>query len=302
MSLFRLIPDKHDVLQDHNKPDGKGTVREWLYITIFQSSTRAGRIFDVGLFFIIIANICLLMLESVPALQVKYWYIFELWDHIFMVLFTIEYLLRLYCVKNAKKYAFSFYGIVDLLAVLPSYMEFFLPQWHVLMIVRSFRLLRIFRIFRMVRFLDESRYMIFALVKSFNKIMVFLFFVVLLTIFLGSLMYVIEYNHNSGFSSIPQSIYWAIVTITTVGYGDIAPVTAVGKIIASFIMILGYSIIAVPTGIMSASMVSQYRNIDKHNDEKNKCPQCHATGHSKDALYCKKCGGRLQPPVPVSQK
>lgn len=208
-----------------------------------------------------------------------------------MAIFTIEYLLRLYCVREAKRYARSFYGMIDFLAVIPSYAEFFLPNWHMLMIIRSFRLLRVFRIFRMVRFLDESRYMMLALLRSFNKILVFLFFIVLLTIFLGSVMYVIEYQHNPGFHSIPQSIYWAIVTITTVGYGDVAPATASGKIIASFIMILGYAIIAVPTGIMSASLVSQYRDMD--NDDRG-CAVCGNKDHAKDAVFCKKCGSKLE--------
>jgi voltage-gated potassium channel len=293
MSLFRLIPDKHDVLQDQNAPEEKNTFRHWLYVTIFQSSTRAGKIFDIGLFILILANIVLLILESVESIAIAYDKIFGILDYFFMVVFSIEYLLRLYCVREARRYAKSFYGVVDLLAILPSYLEFVLPNWHMLMIIRSFRLLRVFRIFRMVRFLDESRYMMFALIRSFSKIMVFLFFIVLLTIFLGSVMYVLEYKHNPGFHSIPQSIYWAIVTITTVGYGDVAPVTAIGKIIASFIMILGYAIIAVPTGIMSASLVSQYRDMD--NDDRV-CSQCNNKNHAADARFCKKCGTQLPPP------
>lgn len=293
MSLFRLIPDKHDVLQDQNAPDEKGGFRHWLYVTIFQSSTRAGRVFDIALMILILSNVVLLVLESVESIAIAFDKLFRALDYFFMVVFTLEYVLRLYCVKRAKKYARSFYGIIDLLAILPSYLEFLLPNWHMLMIIRSFRLLRIFRIFRMVRFLDESRYMIFALLRSFNKIMVFLMFIVLLTVFLGSLMYVLEYDHNPGFHSIPQSIYWAIVTITTVGYGDVAPVTPVGKIIASFIMILGYAIIAVPTGIMSASIVSKYRDMD--NDDRT-CANCGNRDHAVDARFCKKCGTELSEP------
>ncbi|KAA5534775.1 ion transporter [Taibaiella lutea] len=290
MSLFRLIPDKHDVLQDQNIPEEKYALRRKIYIIIFQSSTPAGKAFDVGLFILIIANIILLILESVASLAARYHELFRFLNTFFMIVFTVEYLLRLYCVKKPKVYAKSFYGIVDLLSVIPPYAEFFLPNWHMLMIIRSFRLLRVFRIFRMVRFLDESRYMVLSLVRSFNKILVFLFFIVLLTVFLGTLMYVLEYEHNPGFHSIPQSIYWAIVTITTVGYGDIAPITAVGKIVASFIMILGYAIIAVPTGIMSASLVSKYREMD--NDDKT-CPNCKNKNHASDALFCKKCGTKL---------
>ncbi|MBZ4189647.1 ion transporter [Niabella beijingensis] len=289
MSLFRLIPDRPDVVQDQNKPDEKGTFREWLYITIFQATTTAGKLFDIGLFVLILSNIALLMLESVQGISATYAGLFKILDIVFLIIFSIEYLLRLYCVRSARQYASSFYGIIDLLAILPSYMEFFYPQWHVFMIVRSFRLLRIFRIFRMVRFLDESRVLMFALIRGFRKIIVFLFFVLLLAIFMGSLMYIVEFQHNDGFHSIPQSIYWAIVTITTVGYGDVAPVTAAGKIIASFIMILGYSIIAVPTGIMSASVIYE----EKRNRGKP-CPHCQATGHTADAVYCKSCGQKLK--------
>jgi len=294
MSLFRLIPDKHDVLQDQNIPEEKHALRRKIYVIIFQSNTPAGKTFDVTLFFLIIANIILLSLESVASLAVSYGSLFHVLDIFFMVVFTVEYLLRLYCVRHTMVYAKSFYGIIDLLAVIPPYAEFFLPNWHMLMIVRSFRLLRVFRIFRMVRFLDESRYMLLALVRSFNKILVFLFFIILLTVFLGSLMYVLEYKQNPGFHSIPQSIYWAIVTITTVGYGDVAPITTVGKIVASFIMILGYAIIAVPTGIMSASLVSRYRDMD---NEDRTCANCKNKDHASDALFCKKCGTKLDEPV-----
>lgn len=290
MSLFRLIPDKHDVLQDQNAPQKEQSFRRRLYITIFQNSTPGGKIFDVSLFFLILINIILLILESVDSIAIAYSKIFHWFDSFFMVVFTLEYLLRLYCVREAKRYAKSFYGVIDFLAILPSYLEFILPNWHMLMIIRSFRLLRVFRIFRMVKFLDESRYMIFALVRGFNKIIVFLFFIVLLTVFLGSLMYVIEYKDNPDFNSIPQSIYWAIVTITTVGYGDVAPMTAVGKIIASFIMILGYAIIAVPTGIMSASLISEYKDADRDD---RICSNCNNKNHAADARFCKKCGHPL---------
>lgn len=292
MSFFRIIPDKHDVLQDQNIPEEQHTLRRKIYIIIFQSDTPAGKAFDIGLIILILANIIVLILESEQTLAAAYSGLFYWLNRFFMVVFTLEYLLRLYCVRRAKDYAKSFYGIIDFLAIVPSYAEFFLPNWHMLMIIRSFRLLRVFRIFRMVRFLDESRYMVLALVRSFNKILVFLFFIVLLTVFLGSVMYVLEYEHNPGFHSIPQSIYWAIVTITTVGYGDIAPITPAGKVIASFIMILGYAIIAVPTGVMSASLVSKYKDMD---NEDKACSKCGNTNHASDALFCKQCGNKLDP-------
>ena len=289
MSVFNILPDRHDVVQDNNRPDEKGSFRDRLYIIIFQSNTPAGKLFDVVLFSAITLNLALLMLESVKPITIKWGNAFRLLDYCFLIVFTIEYLLRLYCVKSPKKYAKSFYGIIDLLAILPSYLEFLYPQWHMLMIIRSFRLLRIFRIFRMVKFLDESRFLMFTLIRSSRKIFIFLFFVILLTIFLGSLMYVIEFEQNSGFNSIPQSIYWAIVTITTVGYGDVAPVTALGKMIASFIMILGYAIIAVPSGIFSASVMQS----EKRKMTAVKCQGCGCTNHSADAVFCKKCGEKI---------
>lgn len=289
MSLFSFIPDKIDAVQDQNRPSQKGSLREKIYDIIFHSSSPAGRIFDITLTILIFVNIILLMLESVESIATKYSALFLWMDYFFMVVFSIEYLLRLYCVRIPKKYAGSFYGVIDLLAILPSYMEFFYPQWHVFMIIRSFRLLRIFRILKMVEFLHESRMIMFALIRNFRKIMVFLFFVVLLTIFLGTLMYVVEFDHNSGFSSIPQSIYWATVTITTVGYGDVAPVTALGKVISSFIMILGYAIIAVPTAILSAFAINE----GKRMTIDVKCPRCQIGGHSVKATFCYKCGEKL---------
>ncbi|MEE6187334.1 hypothetical protein PIECOFPK_00464 [Mycovorax composti] len=290
MSLFHIIPDRHDVVQDHNAPKDKNSFRHKLYVVIFQNNTRAGRLFNVGLFLFIFASIILLILESVESISIAYDKVFDIIDYVFLIVFSIEYLLRLYCVRDAKKYALSFYGIIDFLAIVPSYMEFFLPNWHMLMAFRCFRLLRIFRIFRMVRLLDESRYMMLALLRNFNKILVFLFFIVLLTLFLGVLLYVIESPYNPGFSSIPQSVYWAIVTITTVGYGDVAPMTIGGKMIASFIMILGYAIIAVPTGMLSAAVVTKYRDMDNAS---RTCPHCHNKNNASDALYCKICGTPL---------
>jgi voltage-gated potassium channel len=196
------------------------------------------------------------------------------------------------CVKKPINYALSFYGVIDLLAILPSYLEILFPQTHFLMLIRSFRLLRIFRIFEMVGFLKESRLLVFSLISSYRKITVFLLFVLLLTVFLGSFMYVLEYKHNPSFSSIPQSIYWAIVTITTVGYGDVIPQTILGKILASFIMILGYAIIAVPTGIVSASFLNEWKN-DKQNSQK-RCEHCLLEGHEYDAAYCRNCGHKFE--------
>lgn len=290
-SYFDIIPDKLDAKSsENNKPD-KGWKRV-LYTVIFESHTPAGKLFDVVLFILILSNISCLMLESVAAVSLIYDSWFRALDIIYMIIFTIEYVLRIICVKSPKKYITSTYGIIDFLAIFPSYLELLLPRMHMLMMIRSFRLLRAFRIFRMVKFLDESRLLVLALLRSFHKIIIFLFFVLLLTVFMGSFMYVLEYDKNPGFSNIPQSVYWAIVTITTVGYGDVAPVTAAGKIMASFIMVLGYAIIAVPTGIITASALRRGGD-DNIKKEVFKCPSCGKGGHTKDADFCKYCGHKI---------
>lgn len=290
-SYFDIIPDKLDAKSsENNKPD-KGWKRV-LYTVIFESHTPAGKLFDVVLFILILSNIFCLMLESVAAVSLIYDSWFRALDIIYMIIFTIEYVLRIICVKSPKKYITSTYGIIDFLAIFPSYLELLLPRMHMLMMIRSFRLLRAFRIFRMVKFLDESRLLVLALLRSFHKIIIFLFFVLLLTVFMGSFMYVLEYDKNPGFSNIPQSVYWAIVTITTVGYGDVAPVTAAGKIMASFIMVLGYAIIAVPTGIITASALRRGGD-DNIKKEVFKCPSCGKGGHTKEADFCKYCGHKI---------
>jgi len=290
-SYFDIIPDKLDAKSsENNKPD-KGWKRV-LYTVIFESHTPAGKLFDVVLFILILSNIFCLMLESVTAVSLIYDSWFRALDIIYMIIFTIEYVLRIICVKSPKKYITSTYGIIDFLAIFPSYLELLLPRMHMLMMIRSFRLLRAFRIFRMVKFLDESRLLVLALLRSFHKIIIFLFFVLLLTVFMGSFMYVLEYDKNPGFSNIPRSVYWAIVTITTVGYGDVAPVTAAGKIMASFIMVLGYAIIAVPTGIITASALRRGGD-DNIKKEVFKCPSCGKGGHTKEADFCKYCGHKI---------
>lgn len=290
LSLFRILPDRIDVVQKQNRPDDENSWQYKLYVVIFQANTRAGKIFDTVLSLLILANIALILSESIDTVASKYGTYFKLLDKFFLVIFSLEYLLRLACVKVKKKFVTSTFGLLDLIAILPSFFEFMFPQSHMLMIIRSFRLLRIFRIFGMVKFLDESRELVFALIRSFRKIFIFLFFVLILAFLLGSLMYLVEYHHNESFSSIPQSIYWSIVTLTTVGYGDITPVSTLGKILASFIMILGYSIIAVPTGIIGGSMIREMRK-PKNNLY---CANCNVSGHTDDAVYCRRCGDKLQ--------
>lgn len=274
-----------------NEPLSNGW-RKSVYNVIFKSDTKKGKLFDIILVIFILTNIAVLLLESIPAINHLHGRLFKKLDKIYLVFFTVEVALRIICVRWPKRYIFSFYGIIDLLSIIPSYLEHFFPETHVLMMIRAFRLLRVFRIFKLVKFLNESKRLLFAMVRSLRKILIFLFFVLLLTVFLGSIMYLLESRVNPQFSSIPQSIYWAIVTITTVGYGDIAPITAAGKMVSSLIMILGYAIIAVPTGILSSSMMREHwKNMPHFRDFK--CPHCNEGGHEVNAVFCKHCGQLL---------
>lgn len=264
--------------------------REKLYGIIFESDTPAGKVFDIALVIFIFTSVITLMLESIHSLSIRYHALFKILEWTYTIVFTIEYALRLICVSSPMRYAKSTYGVIDLLSFLPSYLELFIPNTHFLLIVRSFRLLRVFRIFKMVRFLQESRILTISLLSRYRQIVIFLFFVLLLSIFFGSVMYVIEYKHNPSFNNIPQSIYWAIVTLTTVGYGDVTPLTALGKILASFIMILGYAIIAVPTGFVTASIL---KGRDRRIDYDVRCSKCLRIGHRDDAEFCRFCGNKL---------
>ena len=200
----------------------------------------------------------------------------------------------MYCLKQPRKYIFSFFGIVDLLATLPVYLSFFLHGTHYLLVIRAFRLIRIFRIFKLFTFINEGNLLLRSLWISAPKIFIFFFFVLILVTSMGTVMYAIEGDApNSQFNNIPNSIYWAIVTMTTVGYGDITPVTPVGRFLSAVIMLIGYTIIAVPTGIVSATMVSEHKKL-----EKRRCPRCHRDGHDFEALYCKYCGARLKKTEP----
>ena len=264
------------------------SLKNKIYKVIFESETRAGKLFDLFLMVFIFLSVVLVMLESVDRYMAEYSHTFYILNIIITVVFGLEYLLRCLSVPKPWKYITSFYGIIDLVAVLPFLLELLFPQMHFLSVIRILRLLRIFRIFKMVRFLEESNVMLLSLWQSRRKIYIFLFFVLLLTVILGSMMYVIESDVNSKFTSIPTSIYWAIVTLTTVGYGDISPITPLGKAFASVIMILGYAIIAVPTGIVTAKFV----NADRKETGRT-CKHCFKQGHDSDAVYCKFCGKEL---------
>lgn len=262
----------------------KGWRRE-LYTIIFEADTPAGKLFDVVLIASIVLSVLAVMLDSVASVRQDYGTQLYITEWFFTVLFTIEYVLRILCVDNKRGYIFSFYGIVDLLAILPTYAGVFVPQSRYLLVIRSLRILRVFRVLKLVQYIDEANFLKEALKASRRKIFVFLFAVLTLVIIAGSVIYVVE-GAEHGFTSIPRSIYWAIVTLTTVGFGDIAPQTGLGQALAAIIMILGYGIIAVPTGIVSYEM-SQSMKGQVISPE---CSGCHKKNHDMDASYCKYCG------------
>jgi len=255
---------------------------------IFEADTPAGKMFDILLIATILLSVIAVMLDSVKVINLHYGDILYKIEWFFTILFTIEYLLRLISVGKPLKYATSFFGIIDLFAILPTYFSLLLPGSQYFLVIRLMRVLRIFRVLKLVRFLREARFLLQALRASSRKILIFFFTVLTLVVIFGSLMYVIE-NEADGFTSIPKSIYWAIVTLTTVGYGDISPQTPIGQSLAAIIMILGYSIIAVPTGIVTVEIAQQY----KEQISTQSCPQCSAEGHDHDAKHCKYCGSKL---------
>jgi voltage-gated potassium channel len=260
-----------------------------MYEIIFEADTKAGRIFDVVLLCLIIASVLIILVESMPPMKQRFGSELNIIEWIFTIIFTAEYAARVWAVPYKRKYIFSFFGIIDLVSVLPTYLGIFFAGAQSLMVIRILRLLRVFRIFKLSRFIGEGQNLTRAMKASQHKIIVFLLTVLTSVIIFGTLMYMIEGPAN-GFTSIPQSIYWAIVTMTTVGYGDIAPHTALGQTLASVIMILGYGIIAVPTGIVSAEMV-QIKTREKLTTQV--CPHCLREGHDIDATFCKFCGGKL---------
>ncbi|HMG92283.1 MAG TPA: ion transporter [Chryseolinea sp.] len=259
-----------------------------LYEIIFEADTRAGRLFDIVLLIVIVLSTFVIILETVPQLK-KYADVFYVLEWIFTLLFTIEYVLRIMVVKQKRSYVFSFFGIVDLLSILPTYLSFIFSGAQVFIVIRIIRLIRIFRILKLAQFIGAGHTLRSALLASRYKISVFMLMVIMSVIISGTLMYLIEGAEN-GFTSIPVGLYWAVSTMTTVSYGDITPNTALGRTLASFIMILGYGILAVPTGIVSAEM------LDLKSKEKlttQRCPSCLKEGHDKDASHCKFCGAKL---------
>jgi len=266
--------------------------KELLHEVIFESDTPNGKLFDVVLLIFILASVVVVMLETVPTVSYTYKQIFKVLEWVFTIFFTVEYALRLYCVYKPMKYAKSFFGVIDLLSILPTYLSIFIVGSQSLIIIRALRLLRVFRIFKMMSFLKHGKIITHALKASWEKIFVFLLFVLILVSILGSLMYLIESGPDSGFDSIPRSIYWAIVTLTTVGYGDISPSTNFGQFVAAFVMLLGYAVIAVPTGIITTELMNEM-NVEESTQA---CRFCSKEGHDVDAIHCKYCGEMLNDP------
>mgnify|MGYP000182763179 CR=1 FL=1 len=271
-----------------NQQPTKNTLRHRLHEIIYEADTRGGKIFDVVLLIAILASIILVMLESVSSFDAKYHTFLDISEWVITILFSIEYIIRIISIKKPLKYIFSFYGIIDLLSTIPKYLALIFAGTHQLAALRALRLLRVFRILKLARYIGASNRLLVALKASKAKIAVFLFFVIILCIILGTIMYMIEGEEN-GFTSIPRSVYWAVVTLTTVGYGDIAPHTPIGQFIASIIMILGYGIIAIPTGIVTSEITKS----DKIHTNTQSCPNCLAGEHIDDAEFCYNCRNKL---------
>jgi len=265
-------------------------LRGRLYEIIFEADSPAGKGFDVLLLVAILASVVTVMLESVASVRAEHAVLLNGLEWAFTVLFSIEYLVRLYCVRSPARYAASFYGVVDLLSTAPTWLSLLLPGAQTLLLIRTLRLLRVFRVFKMGRYLGEAHYLMVALKASREKITVFLVGVLAMVTLVGALMYLVE-GPEHGFTSIPRAMYWAIVTMTTVGYGDVAPQTVLGQFLASFLMVLGYGIIAVPTGIVTVEMAYAARR-----ESGEDCRACGDRGHDHRARFCKACGANLDQP------
>jgi voltage-gated potassium channel len=263
--------------------------RARLHEIVFEADTPAGRFFDFTLIWLILLSCATVILESVRHIREQFGEPLYALEWLFTLLFTVEYLLRLMSVRQPLRYATSFFGVVDLLAIIPTYLSIFVPGSHYLLVIRILRLLRVFRLLKLSEYITEADTLRRALRASRRKISVFLSTVVLLVVIIGALMYVVEGEEN-GFTSIPISIYWAVVTMTTVGYGDLSPRTPFGQMIASIVMIIGYGIIAVPTGIVSVELAQAVR---QQTISRQSCPACSAEGHDPDARCCKYCGANL---------
>jgi voltage-gated potassium channel len=272
------------------KPEAGWRAR--LFRVVFEADTPAGRAFDIVVIVAILLSVAAVMADSMARVSARHGPLLDSVEWLFTALFTIEYIARLSCVRKPLRYATSFFGLVDLAAVLPTYLAFFFPEAQVLIDVRILRLVRVFRVFKLTRYLAEVRLLGSAMANSMRKILVFLSVVVMVVLVVGTLMYVVE-GPGNGFTSIPRSIYWALSTITTVGYGDMVPHTEIGRALASIVMLIGWGILAVPTGIVTAEMTVQSLG----HARARRCSECRTSSHSADARYCRRCGAKL-PPTP----
>ena len=267
------------------------TMRHTLYQIIYQAHTPAGRRFDIALIILILASVLTIILDSVAEISQQYGEQLSTAEWIFTILFTIEYILRIFCIHRPFKYIASFYGVIDLLAIVPSYISLLIPGSYYLQVIRILRVLRIFRVLKLVRYINQSNLLLNALMASRLKIAIFLFTISTLLVVFGSAMYLVEGPEN-GFTNIPVSIYWAVVTLTTVGFGDITPKTDLGRAISAVVMIIGYAIIAVPTGIITTELSQEMKRQHKLLNRRI-CPKCRKPDHDMDANYCRICGTEL---------
>jgi len=269
-----------------DQPPRPPSWRERVRIVIFEHDTPGGKLFDVVLIAAILTSVAVVMLDSVRAIRLAFGPLLRALEWGFTVLFTLEYTFRLLSARNARRYARSFFGVVDLLAILPTYISLFFESGRYFAVVRVLRVLRVFRVLKLVEYVGEAAELTSALRRASRKIILFILTVLTIVVVVGALLYLVE-GPAAGFTSIPRGMYWAIVTLTTVGYGDIAPQTPLGQALAALVMILGYGIIAVPTGIVTVELA------DASRDRKIVCPACQATGHTRDATYCRRCGAPL---------
>ena len=271
---------EHDFIPERTK------WKRSVYQVIFKSDTKNGKAFDLILLFLILLSTFIVMMESVSNFDAKLHSLFVILEIIITVIFTLEYALRIITLRNKKAYIFSFFGIIDFLAILPFYLSLFFPITKYFLILRMLRMLRVFRIFNLLDFMNDGKFIVTALKNSSRKIYIFLMFLIIFSVIVGSLMFMVE-GHREGFESIPQSIYWAVVTVTTVGYGDVSPGTPLGKFLSVLLMLAGYSIIAVPTGIVTAEMRNKRQELEKA------CPRCGNDDIDDDARFCKICGEKV---------
>ena len=280
METHPHIEKEHDLIPERKK------WKRQLFRIIYRADTPLGKMFDIILLILICLSTFIVMMESVPSLDLRFHTLFIVLEIIITLFFTMEYILRIITVRNKKDYIFSFFGIIDLLSIVPFYLSLFFPVTKFFLIIRMLRMLRIFRILNLLDFMNDGHLIVKALRNSSRKIYIFLLFLMIFNVIVGSLMYMVE-GHKEGFESIPQSIYWAVVTVTTVGYGDVSPTTPIGKFFSILLMLAGYSIIAVPTGIVTAEMRNKRQNLEKT------CSRCQNDDIDDDANYCKRCGEKV---------